>query len=59
MHNSKKKGQIQNKYCNTTSLLENLQYQVYAQMKHNLNFDAFYLIKYPDSHPKLITHGES
>jgi hypothetical protein len=21
-------------------------YQVFAQMKHNLNFDAFYLIKY-------------
>jgi hypothetical protein len=23
-------------------------YQVFAQMKHNFNFDAFYLIKYPD-----------
>jgi hypothetical protein len=23
-------------------------YRVFAQMKHNLNFDAFYLIKYPD-----------
>jgi hypothetical protein len=34
-------------------------YQVFAQMKHNLNFDAFYLIKYPDWYPKLITHGES
>jgi hypothetical protein len=31
-------------------------YQVFAQMKHNLNFDAFDLIKYPIQHPKLITH---
>jgi hypothetical protein len=22
-------------------------YEVFAQMKHNLNFDAFHLIKYP------------
>jgi hypothetical protein len=34
-------------------------YRVFAQMKQNLNFDAFYLIKHPDQHPKLITDGES